>query len=278
LLLREFGGLSYGELALALGVSGPAVESLLFRARTRVRGQLKEALASVGWIGDALARLLSAGGAAKIGSVPVVAKVVTAGVGVAVVASTAVVTERHSGSPHRRPAPVHHAAAPVVAAPKPAAPAPQQPAAVVPVAAVRVVRHVRAARPVGQTAPAVAAASQGHQRDDSEAAVKLPVKAEKSHGRPAKRSHGSAHHHGKDGRREAAKIEEASSDHGGGSSRDEGGDAQQPGQSGDSGDSGHGSDSHGNDDSHGSGDAVATGVTRVTDLLPHGGRGLRAGD
>jgi RNA polymerase sigma-70 factor (ECF subfamily) len=37
LVLREFGGLSYGELAGALGVSDAAVESLLFRARRRLR-------------------------------------------------------------------------------------------------------------------------------------------------------------------------------------------------------------------------------------------------
>jgi RNA polymerase sigma-70 factor, ECF subfamily len=37
LVLREFGGLSYGELARALDVSDAAVESLLFRARRRLR-------------------------------------------------------------------------------------------------------------------------------------------------------------------------------------------------------------------------------------------------
>ena len=43
LLLREFGGLSYDELAEALAVSGSAVESLLFRARQRLRVQLRAA-------------------------------------------------------------------------------------------------------------------------------------------------------------------------------------------------------------------------------------------
>ena len=47
ILLREFGGLSYDELAVALAVSGPAVESLLFRARQKLRAQLRTAYASL---------------------------------------------------------------------------------------------------------------------------------------------------------------------------------------------------------------------------------------
>ena len=41
LLLREFSGLSYDELTVALGVSEPAVESLLFRARRELRARLR---------------------------------------------------------------------------------------------------------------------------------------------------------------------------------------------------------------------------------------------
>ena len=44
-VLREFSGFSYDELAVALGVSGPAVESLLFRARRQIRLLLRSALA-----------------------------------------------------------------------------------------------------------------------------------------------------------------------------------------------------------------------------------------
>jgi RNA polymerase sigma-70 factor (ECF subfamily) len=87
LLLREFGGLSYDELAEALAVSGPAVESLLFRARTRLRVQLSAAYASfsgASWIEAAL-RLFAGGGA------PVAAKVAALGVGAAAVGSSAVV-------------------------------------------------------------------------------------------------------------------------------------------------------------------------------------------
>ncbi|MES1248636.1 MAG: sigma-70 family RNA polymerase sigma factor [Actinomycetota bacterium] len=47
LLLREFGGLRYDELAVALAVTEPAVESLLVRARARLRAQLRTAYASL---------------------------------------------------------------------------------------------------------------------------------------------------------------------------------------------------------------------------------------
>ena len=90
LLLREFGGLSYDELAVALAVSGPAVESLLFRARQRLRAQLRTAYASLtgaSWL-EALARVFAGG------SAPVAAKVAALGVGAAAVSSGAVVAPR----------------------------------------------------------------------------------------------------------------------------------------------------------------------------------------
>jgi RNA polymerase sigma factor (sigma-70 family) len=86
LLLREFGGLSYGELAAALAVSEPAVESLLFRARRRLRVQLRAVFAAftgASWL-EALARLV-AGGA------PAGAKVAALGVGAAAIGSGAAV-------------------------------------------------------------------------------------------------------------------------------------------------------------------------------------------
>jgi hypothetical protein len=105
LLLREFGGLSYGELSAALAVSGGAVESLLFRARQRLRVQLRTVYASVSgasWV-DALVRLFAGGGA------PVAAKVAVLGAGAAVVGGTAVVVpnvlENHRPS-QRTPAAV----------------------------------------------------------------------------------------------------------------------------------------------------------------------------
>jgi DNA-binding CsgD family transcriptional regulator len=73
MLLREFGGLSYDELAVALGVSLPAVESLLFRARARLRVELKDVAASVGSL---LPRLFTGGGAAKVAGVTMAAGLV----------------------------------------------------------------------------------------------------------------------------------------------------------------------------------------------------------
>lgn len=89
LLMREFGGLSYDELAVALAVTAPAVESLLFRARRELRTKLRTAYASisgVSWV-DALLRLLSGSGAAA----PIAAKVVALGVGAAAVTGGAIV-------------------------------------------------------------------------------------------------------------------------------------------------------------------------------------------
>jgi hypothetical protein len=108
LLLREFGGLTYGELSAALAVSGAAVESLLFRARHRLRGQLRTVYASVSgasWI-DALVRMFAGG--------PVAAKVAV--LGAAVVGSTAVVVPNvlDNHRPHgtqRTPAVVHRSKA-----------------------------------------------------------------------------------------------------------------------------------------------------------------------
>jgi RNA polymerase sigma factor (sigma-70 family) len=88
LLLREFGGLSYEELAAALSVSEPAVESLLFRARRRLRVQLRAAFAALtgaSWL-EALARLVTSGGAPAAA-----AKVAALGVGAAAIGSGAAV-------------------------------------------------------------------------------------------------------------------------------------------------------------------------------------------
>src|SRR5947208_3219376 len=59
LLLREFGGMSYGELAAALAISGSAVESLLFRARDGLRGKLRAiygAITGASWL-EAIVRI-----------------------------------------------------------------------------------------------------------------------------------------------------------------------------------------------------------------------------
>jgi RNA polymerase sigma-70 factor, ECF subfamily len=102
LLLREFGGLSYEELAGALAVSDSAVESLLFRARRGVRARVEAAYAGLtgGVTLDILARLAGGFGA---GAAPVAAKVAAVGVGAAVATGGAVVgpryLERHGQHP-----------------------------------------------------------------------------------------------------------------------------------------------------------------------------------
>lgn len=93
-VLREFAGLSYEELAVALGVTEPAVESLLVRARTKLRLALVRANPLVVSLAvrDQLARLAtgfddgSASAVAKIVSVPLAAKLAAVGAGVALVA------------------------------------------------------------------------------------------------------------------------------------------------------------------------------------------------
>jgi RNA polymerase sigma-70 factor (ECF subfamily) len=86
-LLRELGGLSYGELGVALGVTRPAVESLLFRARQQLRNALPTANAALVPVAlrDQLLRLLPFG--TPTGGAPFAAKAaaVTIGVGLGAV-------------------------------------------------------------------------------------------------------------------------------------------------------------------------------------------------
>ena len=95
IVLREFYGLSYAEVAGALGLSGAAVESLIFRSRKRLQEQLRPIRSALGvltlplTLRDSLAQALpgfggagaSAGGAAvlaKVGSAPLAAKIAAA--------------------------------------------------------------------------------------------------------------------------------------------------------------------------------------------------------
>jgi RNA polymerase sigma factor (sigma-70 family) len=97
LLMRELGGLSYHELGRALGVSHSAVESLLFRARRRVRSLALGANAALAPIAvrDQLAPVIpgfdpgSAGIVARIAALPVAWKLAGAAVSVGVVATGA---------------------------------------------------------------------------------------------------------------------------------------------------------------------------------------------
>jgi RNA polymerase sigma factor (sigma-70 family) len=97
LVLRELGGLSYHELGRALGISHSAVESLLFRARQRLRALLAGANAAAVPVAlrDELMRLIpgfdpgSAGAVARVAALPVAWKLAGAAVSVGVVATGA---------------------------------------------------------------------------------------------------------------------------------------------------------------------------------------------
>ena len=91
-VLREFYGLSYAEVSTVLGVSGPAVESLLFKGRKRLQEKLGSlrvasacALVLPDTVRDALAQIMPGfGGAAASGvTIPAAAKLATLAVIVA---------------------------------------------------------------------------------------------------------------------------------------------------------------------------------------------------
>jgi RNA polymerase sigma factor (sigma-70 family) len=138
-LLREFRGLSYGELAAVMDETGPAVESLLHRARRRLASRLEDArrpfvgaALALDWVRNAVARIVPGPAATEAvtagGTAAVVAKLAAAGVvAVGVGAATAdprptvghrpvprVVPHRVSRSPGRMPAPSHTASIAVV--------------------------------------------------------------------------------------------------------------------------------------------------------------------
>lgn len=117
-LLRELGGLSYGELGVALGVTRPAIESLLFRARQYLRSAVTTANAALVPVGlrDQLARFLPELGAGSgTGGVPLAAKVaaVTVGAGLGAI-GTVELPKQHA----HRADPKAPAAAPVVTHPQ----------------------------------------------------------------------------------------------------------------------------------------------------------------
>jgi RNA polymerase sigma factor (sigma-70 family) len=129
IVLREFYGLSYAEVAGALGLSGAAVESLIFRSRKRLQEQLRPMRSALGvltlplTLRDSLAQALpgfggagaSAGAGAavltKVGSAPLAAKIAAAtlAVGTAGVAGV----ETHHAQRRTHTPPKHHAAAQV---------------------------------------------------------------------------------------------------------------------------------------------------------------------
>jgi len=147
ILLREFYGLSYSEVAAALGLSGAAVESLIFRSRKRLQDQLRPLRAALGALvvplslRDSLADALpgfGAGGAgagagagaaalAKLGSTSIAAKLAAGALAVGTVGTVAGIEQhrvrRHSTKPAKPVVAVkaleHPTAQPALSAPPP---------------------------------------------------------------------------------------------------------------------------------------------------------------
>jgi RNA polymerase sigma-70 factor, ECF subfamily len=147
LLLREFSGLTYEELAVVLGVTEPAVESLLFRARRQLRVRLRPAYGSTALVAplasirDALSQALGGLPAASTaaGAVPVVAKLAFGAAAVVVAGGSVAAIETHGSRNRVAPRPPA-AAAPVIPASDPDLQLPSAPR-------VRVVRAAPAPAP-----------------------------------------------------------------------------------------------------------------------------------
>jgi RNA polymerase sigma-70 factor (ECF subfamily) len=133
IVLREFYGLSYAEVGAALGLSGAAVESVIFRSRKRLQDYLRPARSALGVLTlplslrDSLAQALPGfgGGGAAAGAgagAAVAAKVAVATLAVGAAGTVAGLESTHVARHHLRP-PVH--SAPVRAVRKPAAVAPK---------------------------------------------------------------------------------------------------------------------------------------------------------
>jgi hypothetical protein len=128
-VLRDFYGLSYREVAAALGVSGAAVESILFRSRKRLQAQLRPLRSALGaltlppTLQESLAQALPGfgGGAgaaavAKVGGAGLLAKVAAATLALGT-AGTVAGLEVHS-RPAALPRQAHHAPRPAHRAPE----------------------------------------------------------------------------------------------------------------------------------------------------------------
>jgi RNA polymerase sigma factor (sigma-70 family) len=123
LLLHEFHGLPYRDVAAAIGVSESAIASLLFRARARLRSVLHRAYAMLPMpaLWNGASHLFAPGSGTNLTALPVVAKLGTAAVAVGLTAGAAIVVA-HDVTTHHRPLPsasVHHSvASPAAQAPK----------------------------------------------------------------------------------------------------------------------------------------------------------------
>lgn len=100
LLMHEFCGLPYEQVANALGVSESAIGSLLFRARRSVRSAFRRtyALLPLPDLWNTLAQLFTRGPAIKVAALPVVAKVGAGAVAVGLTAGAVVAVEHEVGT------------------------------------------------------------------------------------------------------------------------------------------------------------------------------------
>lgn len=105
LLLHEFHGLPYRDVAAAIGVSESAIASLLFRARARLRSVLHGAYAilPVPTLWNVADRLAVRAPAIDVGALPVVAKLGTAALAVGLATGTAIVIEHDVNTRHAPP-------------------------------------------------------------------------------------------------------------------------------------------------------------------------------
>jgi RNA polymerase sigma factor (sigma-70 family) len=239
LLLREFGGLSYAELACALGVTDSAVESLLFRARHGVRARLEAAYAALSgasWI-ESLTRL--AGGIGG-GMAPVAAKVAVVGVG------AAVATGGYVAAPHVLQQPSRPA--------EPTRPAPTRAtrSSAVPPAAVLVAKTISTVTPA-----AVSHRSRGGDASSDGSSGRGKDDGESSTASGSERSGSGESGKGDSGGQDRSATSDGSGKVPSGSDDSHGGTSASSGSSGDGSDNSGGSS--GEDSGHGSGDGSGGG-------------------
>jgi RNA polymerase sigma-70 factor (ECF subfamily) len=100
LLLHEFYGLPYGDVAAAIGVSESAIGSLLFRARRSLRSAFSRgyAVLPLPELWNGVTQLVSRGPAIKVAALPVVAKVGCGAVAVGLTAGAVVAVEHEVGT------------------------------------------------------------------------------------------------------------------------------------------------------------------------------------
>jgi RNA polymerase sigma-70 factor (ECF subfamily) len=195
-ILREFYGLSYAEVGAVLGISGPAVESLLFKGRRRLQLKLRP-LRSAGAalvplsLRDALAQALpgfgasaAAAGGAKVAVVPVAAKFAAVAVLLAGGGATVAGSVERDGSHARRQA--HAAAAPADSA---RAESRQQAAYHPPVAWAAPLPPPRHVAPTPSRVHRAAAGDDDAREDDEHEAVAHDGGAAKAAASPALREH-----------------------------------------------------------------------------------------